>query len=176
MLVCVLYARFYNEVPTYHSFSLIGEVGVVETSATSLLSGTDWLYIMDIILLPFILYFSIKKGHVFPSFRLTKRIYGVSFLSTLLVLSGFTYFMMQQNIISDSKRAKRMGIFTFNISTALAGADHVKAADITAKNVRDIKGVKLKEKPDYFGAAKGKNLIIVQLESFQRNLTNIKID
>ncbi len=41
--------------------------------------------------------------------------------------------MMQQNIISDSKRAKRMGIFTFNISTALTGADHVKAADITAK-------------------------------------------
>ncbi len=49
MLVCVLYARFYNEVPTYHSFSLIGEVGVVKNSATSLLSGTDWLYILDII-------------------------------------------------------------------------------------------------------------------------------
>lgn len=176
MLVCVLYARFYNEVPTYHSFSLIGEVGVVKNSASSLLSGTDWLYILDIILLPFILYFHIKKGHEFPSFRLTSRVYGVSFISTLLVLSGFTYFMMQQNIISDSKRAKRMGIFTFNISTALTGADHVKAADITAKNVNDIKGVSVKSNPDYFGAAKGKNLIIVQLESFQRNLTNVKIN
>ena len=176
MLVCVLYARFYNEVPTYHSFSLIGEVGVVKNSATSLLSGTDWLYILDIVLLPFILYFHIKKGHEFPSFRITSRVYGVSFISTLLVLSGFTYFMMQQNIISDSKRAKRMGIFTFNISTALTGADHVKAADITAKNVNDIKGVSVKSNPDYFGAAKGKNLIIVQLESFQRNLTNVKIN
>ncbi|MBA5745154.1 LTA synthase family protein, partial [Escherichia coli] len=85
---------------------------------------------------------------------ITSRVYGVSFISTLLVLSGFTYFMMQQNIISDSKRAKRMGIFTFNISTALTGADHVKAADITAKNVNDIKGVSVKSNPDYFGAAK----------------------
>ncbi|MBC8845002.1 LTA synthase family protein, partial [Escherichia coli] len=52
----------------------------------------------------------------------------------------------------------------------------VKAADITAKNVNDIKGVSVKSNPDYFGAAKGKNLIIVQLESFQRNLTNVKIN
>lgn len=52
-----------------------------------------------------------------------------------------------------------MGIFTFNISTALTGADHVKAADITAKNVNDIKGVSVKSNPDYFGAAKGKILL-----------------
>ncbi|NEJ54549.1 sulfatase-like hydrolase/transferase, partial [Rhizobium leguminosarum] len=67
-------------------------------------------------------------------------------------------------------------IFTFNVSAAITGSDHVKAADITAQNVRDIKGVDRNENPDYFGTAKGKNLIIVQLESFQRNLTNVKIN
>ncbi|MBA5819672.1 LTA synthase family protein, partial [Escherichia coli] len=40
----------------------------------------------------------------------------------------------------------------------------------------DNKGVSVKTNPDYYGTAKGKNLIIVKLESFQSNLTNVKIN
>ncbi|WP_163652093.1 LTA synthase family protein [Listeria sp. PSOL-1] len=176
MLILVLYARFYNEVATYHSFSLIGEVGVVKDSATSLLKWYDLLFLINLILLPIILYLDLKKGIRFKTFKLNRTKLGLSTTSLILLISLFTYDMMHKNIISDQKRAEKMGFFTYNVATALTGNAHVKAADVTADNIRNLKGVKLKKKPSYFGAAKGKNLIIIQLESFQRNLTGTKIN
>lgn len=176
MLVCVLYARFYHEVPTYHSFSLIGEVGVVKSSATSLLKPLDFFYFIDLLLLPFLLYQAIVKKRTFRGFKIQGKKVGAIIISFLLIVSSFTFFTIKQDIISDSIRAKKMGLFTFNIATAVTGTADVKAAYITAKNIRDIKGEKLVKNPKNFGIAKGKNLIIIQLESFQRNLNGVKIN
>ncbi|MBC1398404.1 LTA synthase family protein [Listeria fleischmannii] len=176
MLVFVLYGRFYNEIPTYHSLSLIGEVGVVKDSATSLLKWYDWLFFASILLLPVVLYLDFKKGVRFKTFSIKRGPFGIAILSLVLLIGIFTYDMMSKNIISDTKRAERMGVFTFNLATAFTGTTNVRAADITADNIREIKGVTLKENPKYFGAAKGKNLIIIQLESFQRNLTGVKLN
>ncbi|EMG28620.1 hypothetical protein LFLEISCH_04310 [Listeria fleischmannii subsp. fleischmannii LU2006-1] len=70
MLVFVLYGRFYNEIPTYHSLSLIGEVGVVKDSATSLLKWYDWLFFASILLLPVVLYLDLKKVFALKPFPL----------------------------------------------------------------------------------------------------------
>lgn len=94
MFVCVFYVWFYNEVLIYYSFFFIGEVGVVKNSVISLLSGIDWLYILDIVLFLFIFYFYIKKGYEFFLFCIISCVYGVLFISMLFVLSGFIYFMM----------------------------------------------------------------------------------
>lgn len=176
MLVCVLYARFYHEIPTYHSFSLIGEVGVVKSSATSLLKPLDFFYFIDILLLPFLLFQAIVKKRTFRGFKFQGKKVGLTVIAFFVIVSSFTFFTVKQDIISDSIRAKKMGLFTFNIATALAGTANVKAAYITAQNVRDIKGEKLPKHPKDFGVAKGKNLIIIQLESFQRNLNGVKIN
>lgn len=61
MLVFVLYSRFYHEIATYHSFSLIGEVGVVKDSASSLLKWYDWLFFANLLLLPVVIYLKRKK-------------------------------------------------------------------------------------------------------------------
>ncbi|WP_240422289.1 LTA synthase family protein [Listeria costaricensis] len=176
MLVFVLYNRFYNEVATYHSLSLIGEVGVVKDSATSLLQGSDWLFLLNLLLFPLVLFLDLKKGYRPRTFKITRQKLGIILSVTVVALGFFTYDMMSKNIISDAKRAEKMGFFTYNVSTALTGTAHVKAADITPANIRDIKGVKTKKHPKYFGDAKGKNLIVIQLESFQRNLTGLEIN
>ncbi|WP_088815530.1 MULTISPECIES: LTA synthase family protein [Listeria] len=176
MLVFVLYGRFYNEIPTYHSLSLIGEVGVVKDSATSLLKWYDWLFFANLLLLPVVLYLDLKKGVRFKTFQIKRRTFGISLAVLLLLIGFFTYDMMNKNIISDTKRAEKMGVFTFNVATAFTGTTDVRAADITADNIRTIKGVEVKKNPDYYGIAKGKNLIIIQLESFQRNLTGVKLN
>ncbi|WP_239255724.1 LTA synthase family protein [Listeria ilorinensis] len=176
MLVFTLYNRFYNEIATYHSLSLIGEVGVVKDSATSLLQGSDWLFLLNLLVFPLVLFLDLKKGYRPRTFKITRQRLGIILSVTVVVLGFFTYDMMSKNIISDSKRAEKMGFFTYNVSTALTGTAHVKAADITPANIRDIKGVKPKKNPKYFGDAKGKNLIVIQLESFQRNLTGLEIN
>lgn len=176
MLVFVLYSRFYHEIPTYHSFSLIGEVGVVKDSASSLLKWYDWLFFANLLLFPVVLYLRLKKHVAFKSFRIKRNWFGALASISVLLIGLFTYDMMNQNIISDTKRAEKMGVFTFNLATAFTGTAHVRAADLNAQNVQKLKGITPKKNPKYFGTAKGKNLIIIQLESLQRNLTSVKIN
>ncbi|EUJ28211.1 Lipoteichoic acid synthase-like yqgS [Listeria floridensis FSL S10-1187] len=176
MLVFVLYSRFYHEIATYHSFSLIGEVGVVKDSASSLLKWYDWLFFANLLLLPVVIYLKRKKQIVFKTFRIKRSTFGILMTVSVVLIGLFTYDMMEKNIISDTKRAEKMGVFTFNLSTAFTGTAHVRAADINAQNVQNLKGVTPKKDPKYYGVAKGKNLIIIQLESLQRNLTGVKIN
>ena len=47
---------------------------------------------------------------------------------------------------------------------------------MTQSAIDELKGVHPSAKPAYFGADKGKNVIIIQMESFQNFLIGLKLD
>ncbi|WMT41575.1 LTA synthase family protein [Paenibacillus sp. D2_2] len=80
--------------------------------------------------------------------------------------------------MNEIKQAEQMGILSYETYTILSNKeeDLVDKDEITQAKIDKLKSVQKQENPQFFGAAEGKNLIIIQLESFQNFLIDLKID
>ncbi len=182
LLTCVIYKKFYGVIPTYHTLLLVNQTTKLADSISSLLNWKDLYYVGDIILLPFIIYRAsqLNKGHRDISF--SKKTIGIASLCFIFIVSTFVYTLNKKDILSDKKKAEKMGIFSYNLSFPFNRIFPVNKAysmenkKITNEMIREIKKEKLVKNPEYEGVAKDKNLIILQLESLQENVMGLKIN
>src|SRR5690606_5614209 len=74
---------------------------------------------------------------------------------------------------------ERMRLVGYQLHTRFTGVANAKSTaasePVTPDAVRSVKAVEIKPNPYGFGAAKDRNLIIVQLESFQNFLIGLEI-
>lgn len=81
--------------------------------------------------------------------------------------------------MNELKQAEQMGILNYEAFTLLTdGAEDepvVLKDGITREAVKRLKGIEEPEYPVFEGAARGKNLILIQMESFQDFLIDLKI-
>ncbi len=80
--------------------------------------------------------------------------------------------------MNETVKAEQMGILNYEAYSLLANQEEeqIDVAEITQSTINETKGIQVTSNPVLFGAAKGKNLIILQMESFQNFLINLKID
>lgn len=71
-----------------------------------------------------------------------------------------------------------MGILNYEAYTIFSQKKEplIPLENIHQADIDKLKGITVPDHPKYFGNAKGKNLIIIQLESFQNFLIGLKID
>ncbi|WP_410512712.1 LTA synthase family protein [Paenibacillus sp. BR2-3] len=174
----IMYFKYYGVIVTYHALEQVNQVTAVSNSVFSLMDPYYLLIFMDIIVLGYY-FFRNKKGR-----DLKKRINRSGrkgFVTVLFILSlGLCLFNVLPNKASmnEIKKAQEMGILNYEAYTIFAQdkTEVINTRDITQDTIDKLKGTRPLVNPQLQGAAKGKNLIILQLESFQNFLLGLKLD
>ncbi|WP_040948820.1 LTA synthase family protein [Gorillibacterium massiliense] len=176
----LMYYKYYGIIVTYHALSQADKVTKVGESTYSLLDPYYLLIFVDIIIFAAILVWArIKKDHRLLQVKpLRKSV--VTFLFVLSIVLCLFNVLPNRASMNENKKAEEMGILNYEAYTIFSdskGDDPVvEMKDITQDAINNLKGVQKVENPKYFGAAKGKNVIIIQMESMQNFLIGLTVN
>ncbi|MBO9596209.1 MAG: LTA synthase family protein, partial [Cohnella sp.] len=107
--------------------------------------------------------------------RESKVIVSVVFAISICASVGTVW--ANNDSINELNQAQRMGILNYEAYAIYASAT-TKLEDpskVSAEAIAKLKNIQEPAAPAYFGAAKGRNVIILQMEAFQNFLLNTKI-
>lgn len=181
----VLYYRQFSDFLTMKTIFNAGKVAPgLGKSAVALLSPTDIVIWLDLIVIIFLL--ATKR------IKIDQHSYG---LSTPFAITSFGAFLLGLNMfLAESSRprllrntfdrsyvVKYLGLDTYTAYDGIKSAQTVqvtKNANSTDLNkiINFTKANYTKPSNVYFGKEKGKNVIIIHLESFQQFLINLKVN
>lgn len=178
----VAYYRFFNDFITVPVLFQTQNFGKVGGSAAALLEPTDILYFLDTILL---LTLFLSKSLKMPA-RLSRRSISKVYLAGLLILGvniGLAEADRPQLLTRSFDRnylVKYLGAYNFAIYDIIqntkSSAQRVMADSNDIAIVENYTSSKYtKPNPNYFGVAKGMNVIYISMESFQNFLIGYKL-
>ncbi|MDO3410107.1 LTA synthase family protein [Saccharibacillus sp. CPCC 101409] len=175
----IIYFKYYGTLVNYHALDQTKQAVEVSDSVVSLLSPQYLLIFTDVIVLS-VWFFVSKKARVWRAnvahSRMSRRALG-SVLILSLALCVMNVWPNRASM-NEVKQAEKMGILNYEAYTLLTDREEepVPLDQITQAKIDGLKGIETPENPAYFGAAKGKNLIILQLESLQNFMVGLKVD
>lgn len=177
---------YYREFSNFLSFSLMQNSGSASEnlgkSIAGILKPTDFLALLDPIILIVLLGFKVIKIDPKP-WNLKKKV-SVELVAVLIM--GLNLFLAQQNrsglltrTFDNNYIVKYLGINEYAVYDGIKTAQ--TSAQMSQANVSDLDSVKkylknnyVKPNSKYTGVAKGKNIIVIHLESFQQFLLDYK--
>ena len=169
-----IYYNYFARFPTVFNLSELGEAANVK-GVGGLFSPSYLLYYIDIpvLFISFIASSWIRKQ--FHGKSSVKRPALALLLLITLVTSVTLFTTKDIAFASDREKVAKFGFAGYQTMTIV---DAVKS-DLSAKFVKaptkDAAAIAAESKSEFFGAAKGKNVIIIQLEAFQNFLLNKKV-
>lgn len=175
----IMYYKYYGVIVTYHALEQVNQVTAVSNSVFSLIDPYYLLIFMDIIVLFVLLRRSdrVKKWKIHHSKKEKPKFIPIVFvLSVILCLFQI---MPNRASMNEIVKAQEMGILNYEAYTIFQQENNqlVDAKFITQNKVNELKELKASDaEPLLSGVAQGKNLIIIQLESFQNFLIGLSID
>lgn len=187
----LLHLRYYSDMFTFMNIGLSAQVGEIADSVIALIHPSDFLYFADIPLFMFFIYFS-GKFRAAPFFKKVglKRL----LVSMLLLIIGASAVMFRfrsyekkvpgvLNSMWDRPAVcNNIGALTYHLADAKNAAKHFlfreKLSDAQISEVKKffIEKNNNSSPGDFSGAAKGKNLIIIQVESLQQFVIDLRIN
>lgn len=181
----VIYNRQFSDFVTFNTMLSSSKVSKgLGMSALSLLHITDvliWLDIIVIIVLLFMKKIKIdqKSYGIMKTFAITSL--GFLILAVNITLAETARPRIFVNTYDRTYGVKYLGVNTFLLSDAVKTMNTNNAkTSANSSDINDIlafmKNNYAKPNPTYFGAAKGKNIIVIHLESFQQFLLNFKLN
>lgn len=175
----IMYFKYYGVIVTYHAAEQVNQVTAVSNSVFSLMDPYYLLIFTDIIVLGGYFFFN-KKGRVYKKENINRRNGTLKYSAIFAVSLGLCLFNILPNKASmnEIKKAQEMGILNYEAYTIFAKEEPelVQSSDITQASINELKGINTSAASPFYGSAKGKNLIIIQLESFQNFLLGLKLD
>lgn len=174
----IMYYKYYGVFVTYHALEQVNQVTAVNKSVISLMHPYYLLIFTDIIVLAY-MYFRTRQKR---EWRLTmpkrERRGWVSALFIVSLVLCFANIFPNRAMMNELKKAEEMGILNYEAYTIFSKDEQewTPLAEITQERINELKQVQPVEHPSYAGAAKGRNLIILQMESFQNFLIGLEID
>ncbi|TCN21408.1 LTA synthase family protein [Mesobacillus foraminis] len=182
----VLYYRFFNDFITLPTLTQTQNFGDVSGSVLSLLKPYDILFFVDFILLAVLVS---KRFNFIPvdTSKISRRKIAAVMLTALAIFSA-NLGMAEADRPQLLKRTfdrnyivKYLGMYNYTIYDAIqstkASAQRVMADSNDVTEVVNYTQSQFAEpNPDYFGAAKGKNVIYLHLESMQNFLIDYKLN
>ena len=164
----ILYFMYFGFMPSMRELLLLSQIGKVKQSVYYAMNPVCFLMIIDI--LP--LYFFLKKQADYVDEEPGNRSQNLAII-LLLITSAFVFM-----IFSSTSNAlfvfNRYGIYAYHaydFYESLGGKRNVNKVPIEEVKYSGYVNT-LKENGKYFGIASGRNLIVIQLESFQNFLVN----
>ncbi|MFC7678685.1 LTA synthase family protein [Paenibacillus sp. GCM10028914] len=174
----IMYYKYYGVMVNYHALEQVNQVTAVSNSVFSLMDPYYLLIFMDIIILFVLLWRSDriktwKQKHSKKEKRaLVSSIFVISFMLCLIQI------LPNRTIMNEIVRAQEMGILNYEAYTIFQKEDTelTDAKSINQEEINKLKGITPVASPAYQGVAKGKNVILIQMESFQQFLIDLKLD
>jgi lipoteichoic acid synthase len=179
----VVYYRFFSDFITIPTLMQTNNFGDVSTSVTSLLKPHDILLFADtFILLAIRLFFKKKQSNV----HVKGRHAGAILITAVLILAVNLHLaekdrpQLLTRTFDRNYIVKYLGMYNYTIYDAVqsikvsskrALADSDDVTEVLAYNNSNY----AKPNPEYFGAAKGMNVIYLHLESMQNFLIDYKL-
>lgn len=177
----IMYHKYYGVIVTFHALQQVNQVTAVKNSVFSLLAPYYLLIFLDIIVLSFWL---LRKRHAekLKAFFNLKKL-NKNFITVVLAASlALCVFNIWPNRASmnEIKQAEQMGILNYEtfaiVSSTTKQEELVDKNQITQAKIDKLKASSPAIDVKYAGAGQDKNLIIIQMESFQNFLINLNID
>ncbi|MGI2296443.1 LTA synthase family protein [Paenibacillus sp. GXUN7292] len=179
LFAVIMYYKYYGVIVTYHALGQVNQVGAVRNSVFSLIQPYYLFIFTDIIILAIYLLIRNKnKNNDQFNGPKNKRLIA-SVLTVSLALCLFNI-LPNRASMNEIVKAEQMGILNYEAYTILSATSEAEVVDseqITQQNISSVKNIESPiEKAQKFATAKGKNLIIIQMESLQNFLVDLKID
>ncbi|WP_051318027.1 LTA synthase family protein [Cohnella thermotolerans] len=177
----LMYYKYYGVIVTYHALNQADKVTQVGDSTYSLLDPYYLLIFIDIVIMGI---FMLRPKTIarLKNIGMRRRVNRRLLLGAFVLSLALCIFSIWPNHASmnELKKAEGMGILNYEVYTIFADStseeELIDKKDITQSAIDQLKGIQEPATPAHFGAAKGKNLIIIQMESFQNFLIGLKID
>lgn len=175
----IMYYKYFGIIVTYHMLSQVGQVGEVKNSVFFILDPYYLLIFLDLIAL-LIWWIRNRKSPKLEVFN--SRKVGPLKIATIFVVSvALTILNIVPNraSVNELKKTEAMGILSYETYTVLADhkdKENLNDETVTQSKIDGLKNINLPKSPQFWQAAAGKNLIIIQMESFQNFLINLKVD
>ncbi|GIO68636.1 hypothetical protein J21TS3_34570 [Paenibacillus cookii] len=174
----IMYFKYYGVIVNYHALAQVNQVTEVKSSVFSLMDPYYLLVFADIIVLLVLLLKSrkVKEWRISIKRKPKKSVVSVVFILCLVVC--LFNILPNRASMNEIKKAQQMGILNYEAYTIFSQKKEplIPLENIHQADIDKLKGITVPDHPKYFGNAKGKNLIIIQLESFQNFLIGLKID
>ncbi|MBT2643626.1 LTA synthase family protein [Bacillus sp. ISL-41] len=170
------YKNIFGVVPTYHVLFQLNQLDTVKDSTKSVFNPILLLFYLDIIIIFSLLFF---KRLPFNSKRKSFKKLLVTLVVVLSISTINIYRSYQTDIADPMLSFQQNGLVNNQVlasfdSRTVKAFDDLDQQELKAK-IRDLKGLGNESNQNYFGAAKGKNLIMIQVESLQQFPINMKI-
>ena len=164
LFVDILYFMYFGFMPSIRELLLITQIGKVKQSVYYALNPVCFLMLIDI---P-IIYILLRRAKYVESEKINRN---PNFLIVLFMLITVFLFLFPNNISKASFLFNRYGIYAYHFYD-LYDSFHNNEEDLDGKTEYTGYVNKKGKNGKYFGIAEGKNIIIIQLESFQDFLVN----
>lgn len=174
----IMYYKYFGVIVTYHELRQVNQVSEVNSSVVSLMDPYFLLIYLDIAVLALLLLFSkrAKAWKIGSAVRGSRSLCAGGQIVTLAISALFV--VQHRNGMNEFIQAQDMGVLNYEAYVAFAPSKDVEVdpQSITPEMVAAAKGLTPPAQPALWQTAKGKNVIIIQLEAFQNFLINLKID
>lgn len=174
----IVYHNHFGIIATSQVLDQVKQVGAVKKSIFSVLRPEYMLIFLDIVIISLIM-FSRKKAQDWKASmsRPSNRKLVAALFCVSVVICTVNIFPNRASM-NETIKAEQMGILNYEAYSLLTdqGEEPIERSEITQSAIDDLKGIHAPDQPNMFGAAKGKNLIILQMESFQNFLIHLSID
>ncbi len=173
----IMYYKYFGVIVTYHALQQVNQVTEVKGSVFSLMHPY-FLFIYTDIVVFLLLYMNRRFRGWAKSLAIRERSALVSAVFAVSLIGSVSTVWTHSDSINELKQAENMGILNYEAYAVIASAtQEIEAPDkVTEETIAALKGVSEPATPLYWGAAKGKNVIVLQLEAFQNFLIDRKID
>ncbi|ANY68685.1 sulfatase [Paenibacillus sp. BIHB 4019] len=176
----LMYYKYYGVIATYHALQQADKVTKVGESTYSLIAPYYLFIFLDIVIFLFFMFRPkyIARWMQRGSKRMDRHVL-FALTSISLVLCLFNIWPNHAGM-NEIKKAENMGILNYEVYKVIADTTEkvelIDFKEITQQAVDELKGSEIAASPKYWGVDKGKNLIVVQMESFQSFLIGLTID
>lgn len=190
LFASMLYFDHFGYVPTYTALTALHQVSQIGDSIKQTIRPIYYLFFLDVVIMFIVWLVRIRKK---PSRMGTTGAWkiGIGVVTIIsILLSGRTIYA-HQSIENELVKAQTMGYWNYQVAAGLKAHEENKAIaegslQATVKKIEELQSTfnyqdqvtstGKPEKPFYFGKAKGKNLIVIQMEAFQNFPINLKVN
>ncbi|ASN06488.1 LTA synthase family protein [Virgibacillus necropolis] len=178
----LLYFRFYIDFVTLSVLMQVNNVGGLGASTVELLSPWDTLLFIDIFILGWIIFSKrYKRAQTRMPVKKKYALTSVGIIAVTIALGVIQHPHLLSTAYDREQLVKSLGLYNYQMLNLAYGvkapiekvfSDEKDARELVDEFIQD----KQKERTDLFGAAKGKNVVIISLESTQNFVINRSIN
>jgi len=180
----IMYYKYYGVIATWRALEQVNQVTAVKNSVFSLIDPYFLFIFSDIVVFIHLLIYGRRKkqGPGYLLLRLCNRRNerrGVmTFIFALSVIICVVNILPHTASMNERVQAAEMGILNYEAYSLIAGEEYelIDKSEITQDAIYGLKGARYAFPSPFQGAARGKNLIVIQMESLQNFLIGLEVE